>query len=84
MKHSEEDYDSRPCTVLTIRVVRVERDEVRGTIAPYRDPDCNCRAQTVFEGTISGNRITGTFSSRRESSDRRILTGQWQVERKEL
>jgi hypothetical protein len=52
-------------------------------MAPYWDPDCDCRAQTVFEGKISGNRITGSFSSRRESSDRRLLTGEWRVEREQ-
>jgi Flp pilus assembly protein CpaB len=62
-------------------VVRVEDERVEGTMAPYWDPDCDCRAQTLFEGTISGNRITGSFSTRRESSDRRILTGKWEAER---
>ena len=83
LKRTEEDYDTDPCTVLTIKVVRVERDEVRGTISPYWDPDCDCRAQTMFEGKVSGDRISGTFSSRRESSDRRILSGEWQVDRQD-
>jgi hypothetical protein len=70
-----------PCTVIDITLVRVESRRIRGTMAPYWDPDCNCRARTVFEGELSGNRVTGTFSSHRESNDRRILTGQWQVDR---
>lgn len=69
------------CTVIDITLVRVESRHIRGTMAPYWDPDCNCRARTVFEGELSGDRVTGTFSSRRESSDRRILTGRWQVDR---
>jgi hypothetical protein len=81
--NGEGEYEPSPCTVLSIKVVRVKGDEVRGTIAPYWDPDCDCRAQTVFEGKISGERIVGTFSSRRESSDRRVLTGVWQVERQD-
>jgi hypothetical protein len=75
--------DPDPCTVLTIKVVRIEHDKVRGSMAAYWDPDCNCRARTVFEGKITGNRIGGTFTSRRESSDRRILTGVWQVDRED-
>jgi hypothetical protein len=64
-------------TVIDIKLVRVEGSRVWGTMAPYWDPDCDCRARTVFEGEIVGNRITGTFSTQRASADRRILTGQW-------
>jgi hypothetical protein len=78
-----EDLQSEACTTIALTVVRVEQGGVRGTMAPYWDPDCDCRAQTVFEGKISGNRITGSFSSRRESSDRRLLTGEWRVEREQ-
>jgi hypothetical protein len=70
-----------PSTTMDISVVKIELERVRGTMAPYWDPDCNCRARTVFEGTVSGDTITGTFTSRRESSDRRPLTGKWRVER---
>jgi hypothetical protein len=78
-----EDLQPEACTTIALTVVRVEQDGVRGTMAPYWDPDCECRAHTVFEGTISGDSITGTFSSRRESSDRRLLTGQWRVDREQ-
>lgn len=71
-----------PCTIIGITVVAIEDDLVRGTMAPYWDPDCNCRAETVFEGKLARNRITGTFSTRRESSDRPVLTGEWRAERK--
>jgi len=70
-----------PSTTIDISIVQVEANQIRGTMAPYWDPDCNCRARTVFEGTVSGNRVTGTFTSRRESSDRRLLTGKWVAER---
>jgi len=50
-------------------------------MAPYWDPDCDCRAQTVFEGKLARNRITGTFSTERESSES-ILTGEWRAERR--
>jgi hypothetical protein len=79
----DDTLDPDPCTVLTIKMVRIEHDQVRGSMAAYWDPDCNCRTQTVFQGKISGNRIAGTFTSRRESNDRRILMGVWQVDRED-
>jgi len=69
------------CTVLDIKLVRVEGNRVRGTMAPYWDPDCDCQARTTFEGKISGNRIDGKFSTGRASSDRRTLTGKWEATR---
>jgi len=71
----------RPCTVVGITVVRIEDDEVRGTMAPYWDPDCDCRAYTAFEGKLARNRITGTFSSRRETSHQAMVAGEWRAER---
>lgn len=73
--------EPKPSTVIDITLVRVEGTRVRGIMAAYWDPDCDCRARTVFEGKISGNRIAGTFSTQRASSDRRLLTGQWQATR---
>ena len=71
-----------PCTVLEITVVRIEDDLVRGTMVPYWDPDCDCSAQTVFEGKLAGNRIRGSFSTRRESSEQPIVAGEWRAERR--
>ena len=79
-KGQADEMEPRPCTVIGIAVVRVEKDVVRGTTAPYWDPDCDCRAQTVFEGKLTRNRISGTFSTRRESTNRTVLTGQWRVD----
>lgn len=72
-----------PCAAIGITVVRIEEDSVRGTMTPYWDPDCECRAHTVFEGKLHRNRIVGTFSTRRESSKRRIVAGEWRAERTE-
>src|SRR5918995_2926467 len=68
----ENKLEPKPCTVISITVVRVEGERIRGTMAPYWDPDCDCQARTVFEGRIANNRITGTFSTQRASSDRRL------------
>ena len=70
-----------PCATISITVVRIEDDLVRGTMAPYWDPDCECRAHTVFEGRLHRNQIEGTFSTRRESSEKRTVEGEWKVER---
>lgn len=79
----EKDVEAspKPCTTIEIRMVRVENGRVEGTMKPYWDPDCDCRARTVFEGTLSGDTITGSFSTSRESADRRVLAGKWKAER---
>lgn len=67
--------------VLTIRFVQVEDGRVRGRLDPYSDPACSCMVETVFEGGLQGDVITGTFVTRqleRPSSQR----GRWQVTRR--
>ena len=47
-------------------------DKVTGTVdGSYVDPGCNCAVVSTFEGTVTGNMLTGTISAR----DAR--TGQW-------
>ncbi len=70
-----------PCTTLDVAVVRMAGNTVRGTLAPYWDPDCDCRTHTVFEGELTGDSIAGTFSSRREAANMPLLTGRWFVVR---
>lgn len=78
---SDEDRQSHVCTVIDIAIVRVEGNMIRGTLAPHWDPDCDCRASTVFEGTLTADRIAGTFRSRRESNGAPLLAGEWLAER---
>jgi hypothetical protein len=66
-----------PCTSIDIAIVRVAGNAVRGTLAPYWDPDCDCRTRTIFEGEVMGDSIAGTFSSRRESRNMPVLMGTW-------
>jgi hypothetical protein len=75
----EDELQPKPGTALDITLVRIEGGRLRGTMAPYWDPDCDCRAQTVFEGAIANDGIAGTFETRRASSDRRVLTGKWEA-----
>jgi len=66
--------------VLTISFVRVERNQVSGTLAPYADPETGARLVTTFAGELKGNAIEGTYTTRLPSGD--IQTGRWTVQRK--
>lgn len=71
----------RPMTeVLTINFVRVEQGRVSGTLAPYADPQTGARLLTTFAGQLSGNTITGTYTTRLPSGE--TQTGRWTVQRK--
>jgi hypothetical protein len=67
--------------VLTIRFVTVRDDRVEGTLAPYRDPECGCLLLTRFEGTLTGDRITGTYVSHHVEGGANVK-GTWEVSRK--
>jgi hypothetical protein len=71
----------RPCTTIDIAVIRVADGTIRGTLAPYWNPACDCRTVSVFEGRRTGERIAGSFVTRREGGEAVLSTGRWQVER---
>jgi hypothetical protein len=66
--------------VLTIKLVRVSGDSVSGVLDAYRDPLCDCSVETTFTGTVSGDTIDGTFSTR-GSPTNTPQTGTWRVKR---
>ena len=66
---------------LKIEFVKVNRNEVKGTIAPYTDPQCSCEVETSFLGTLSDDSIYGTFESRLSSTGQ-LQAGTWSVQRK--
>jgi hypothetical protein len=66
--------------LLSIRFVSVERGMVGGTMAPYWDPDRDCRAFASFTGSVDGDVIAGSFISVCEDGVR-TLRGRWRVER---
>lgn len=68
-------------TTLTIRFVRQVGDQVSGQLDPYTDPDCNCPVFTTFTGTVRGERIEGTFTTR-GSPGGAAVTGTWHVDRR--
>ncbi|HSJ15441.1 MAG TPA: hypothetical protein VK939_13550 [Longimicrobiales bacterium] len=69
--------DARP---LRIRFVQVDADRVRGRLDPYPDPACGCMVETIFEGRLQGDVITGTFTTRHLERDR-VQRGRWHVHR---
>jgi hypothetical protein len=62
--------------------VRLEGARVRGTLAPYWDPDCDCRTLTVFEGVLAGDRVSGSFTSGAGADTLPRLTGRWFAQRR--
>ncbi|MEP6993300.1 MAG: hypothetical protein ABI968_02170 [Acidobacteriota bacterium] len=67
--------------VLSISFVSASQGVVRGTMDPYRDPDCDCEVQTTFVGQVSGNTISGTFATTGTGATP-ITTGRWSISRK--
>jgi hypothetical protein len=68
-------------TPLKIEFVKIKRNEVKGTIAPYVDPRCSCEVQTSFLGTLGEDEIDGTFETK-ISATGQTQTGSWSVTRK--
>ena len=66
--------------VLTINFVRVEQRHVNGTLAPYADPQTGERLVTTFTGELSGNTITGVYTTRLPSGA--TQTGRWTAQRR--
>jgi len=70
----------QPKEILTIRVIRARDGHITGELDRYWDPDRECRAKTTFEGTLSGNSISGTFETVYDAPIARTL-GRWRVVR---
>lgn len=79
----EEALPRTTCRVLDIALVRLEAGAVRGTLAPYWDPDCECQTVAVFEGRQTGpDLVEGTFTSRRAPDGPVLLSGRWTAARR--
>jgi hypothetical protein len=66
--------------VLTIKLVRVSAGTVSGVLDAYRDPQCDCPVETTFIGTLNGDTIAGTYSTRGTQANA-PQTGTWRVKR---
>ncbi len=69
------------CRTMDIAIVRVKGNQIRGTLAPYWDPDCECGTRTVFEGEVQRDHIAGRFTSQRETDAAHPVTGEWFADR---
>jgi hypothetical protein len=67
-------------TPLKIQFVEVAGGQIKGTVAPYTDPNCKCQVETSFLGTVAGDSISGMFETK-VSATSKIQTGTWQVSR---
>ena len=67
-------------TPLKVEFVKIKQDQVKGTIAPYTDPTCNCQVETTFIGDLSDNVINGSFETK-VSANGQTQTGTWSVSR---
>jgi hypothetical protein len=75
------DDPSRHARNLSSRFVQTSGYGVRGELDPYTDPECGCRLQTRFSGTLQGDSIAGTYTTRHIDT-RRIDNGEWHVVRR--
>jgi hypothetical protein len=66
-------------TPLKIQFVEIEGRQLKGTIAPYTDPNCSCEVSTSFLGTLANDTVSGTFETKVKDA---VQTGTWQVTRK--
>jgi hypothetical protein len=71
---------ARTPEVLTISFVRAADGGLNGSLAPYRDPDCDCLLVTRFQGRFRGDAIEGTFTST-PADGGAMQTGTWKVKR---
>ncbi len=79
--HGEREHlaHARSAEVLRIAFVRVAEGRVTGVLEPYVAPDCQCQVTTSFSGTVQGNVIEGTFTTR--GSGILEQSGRWRVSR---
>ncbi|HEV2291470.1 MAG TPA: hypothetical protein VGR60_06505 [Gemmatimonadales bacterium] len=73
---------ARSAELLTIRFVRLTAGRVRGALLPYADPETGAPAHTRFEGTVVGDTVEGTFTTRYDGSSPSSPTGTWRVVRR--
>lgn len=74
--HNHAEGDHPPSEYIDITFVGVRSGNVRGQLQRYVDPACRCTAETTFEGTLAGDRISGTYTTRHLESGR-VQVGTW-------
>jgi hypothetical protein len=68
--------------LLTIRFVRMEGNQLIGTLDPYRDPEDGCKVTTMFRGEFkNADTIEGTFTTVGTEVGHTPSSGKWRVTR---
>ena len=86
---AEESLRTMP-QIYEINFIQAEGNVLNGTVGPYEDPGSHCSANSVFQGTLQGDSIVGTF--RTECLDPQgkpdpimpATTGTWTISRKKV
>lgn len=85
----EESLRTMP-QIYEINFIQAEGNMLNGTVGPYEDPASHCKATSVFQGSLQGDSIVGTF--RTECLDPQgkpdpsvpATTGTWTISRKKI
>lgn len=77
--HTRED--AAKAHPLKIREIVIYDRTITGVLAPYQDPGTGHKVTTHFVGTIEGDEIVGTFTTRLVDRDME-QTGNWSAVRK--
>jgi hypothetical protein len=65
---------------LAIEFIAVQANQISGSIQPYTEPSCSCQVHTEFVGTVDGNKIDGTFTTKVAATGHE-MHGTWEVDR---
>ena len=74
------DEHVRSSELLTVSFVRLDGGAIRGMLEPYIAPDCRCPVTTVFRGTVSSDRVEGTYTTRGPGN--LVQEGRWSAARR--
>jgi len=72
--------DERMPQRLSIRFVQLGKGWVSGRLDPYEDPDCKCLIETLFQGKLEGDTVSGSYTAYgvHESF---VRHGKWRIQR---
>ncbi len=76
------DQPGKASTVPIRQVNAADNGKVAGVIGPYLEPQLQAQAQTAVVGTLPGNTIAGTFTTRGVGAADPGQSGRWQMTRK--
>jgi hypothetical protein len=65
---------------LRVTFVAVKHASVSGQMERYTDPTCKCEVETQFDGTVDGNEIGGTYTTKAVATGTE-MHGTWRVAR---